>query len=467
MAASAVQNPSVKAESKSAKKKKAKVVSTEVEAPAAAAPEATPSNGHAESNNGDGVYESPYIKELYKNIRAVNKKIANASKVDNIVAENSGKTLDELVAERKINRDQQVQLLKKPALQASLVQLEEQIAQYKKFDAEYKSRSQAEKADFEKNFHERAATTSKEHEEALAAAKIEGKATAVKEQEANLLLLTQFLKLAAIRRLDEDAADTEENKALEGLLAQVYGGNAIAVEAMVNLIHGTEEPISSVGGESLKVTYADIKAAASAQSTDVEIQAAEEVPSVEADSHPVETDPTIANAALTEIDEPTTIALTNGPADSYENQGAPQNSGFGDGAANAAAEANWDNNNDLSTSQEWVEVPRDAAETDTGLTATPAAPSNVQSWADDQPESPAENTTTPAASQNDGFQEIHRNRGGRGGFRGEGRGGRGRGDFRGGRGGGGFRGDGYRGRGRGGPRGGQGQRRGDDSVPSS
>jgi hypothetical protein len=83
--------------------------------------------------------------------------------------------------------------------------------------------------------------------------------------------------------------------------------------------------------------------------------------------------------------------LTNGHNEStYEIQGIPQNSGFGEGAANAAAEANWDNNNDLSTSQEWVEVPRDANETETGVTATPAAPSNVQSWADDQPDSPVE-----------------------------------------------------------------------------
>lgn len=83
--------------------------------------------------------------------------------------------------------------------------------------------------------------------------------------------------------------------------------------------------------------------------------------------------------------------MANGHNDAtYEPQGIPQNSGFGEGAANAAAEANWDNNNDLSTSQEWVEVPRDANETETGLTATLAAPSNVQSWADDQPDSPVE-----------------------------------------------------------------------------
>jgi hypothetical protein len=63
MAASAVQNPSVRSESKSAKKK------AKSETPAASAPEpvadVTTSNG-PESNNGDGSYESPYIKELYK-----------------------------------------------------------------------------------------------------------------------------------------------------------------------------------------------------------------------------------------------------------------------------------------------------------------------------------------------------------------------------------------------------------------
>jgi hypothetical protein len=72
---------------------------------------------------------------------------------------------------------------------------------------------------------------------------------------------------------------------------------------------------------------------------------------------------------------------------SEEASGVPANSTFGEGA-NAAAEANWDTNNDLSASQEWVEVPRDAAETDTGVTATPAANTNTQSWADDQPEAP-------------------------------------------------------------------------------
>lgn len=70
MAASATQNPAVKTESKSAKKKKAKNASGETEASTAStstpAVEVAPSNAATESNNGDGVYESPYVKELQK-----------------------------------------------------------------------------------------------------------------------------------------------------------------------------------------------------------------------------------------------------------------------------------------------------------------------------------------------------------------------------------------------------------------
>ncbi|KAH7354889.1 hypothetical protein BKA65DRAFT_424707 [Rhexocercosporidium sp. MPI-PUGE-AT-0058] len=446
MAAPVAQNPVVKSESKSAKKKKAaKTASTDVESPASVA-EVTPANVAADSANGDGTYESPYIKELYKSIRNVNKKITNASKVDNIVAENPDKSLDDLVSARKINADQKAQLLKKPALLASLAQLEEQIAQYKKFDQEYKAKLQTEKAEFEKIHTER---SSKELEEAVGSAKSQAATAAVKQQQDDLLLLSQFLKLAAIRRGEDEAAELEESKALEGLLAQVYAGDATAVAAMLNLIQGSSDTLSSVTGEPLTVTFADLKTASLAQIAPV----VQETEQVEITEYPVESDPTIANAGLTELDDPTAIELTNGHAEATLNQGVPANSGFGDGAANAAAEANWDNSNDLSTSQEWVEVPRDATETDTGVVATPAAPSNTQSWADDQPESPTQPIATPPA--NDGFQAVERNRdrGGRGNFRG------GRGDGYRGRGRGNFRGDGYRGRGgRGGggaPRGGR------------
>ncbi len=65
MAASSVQNPVVRSESKSAKKKKAKLENTTSNTTAMAATEPAPSTT-GEPVNGDTSYESPYIKELYK-----------------------------------------------------------------------------------------------------------------------------------------------------------------------------------------------------------------------------------------------------------------------------------------------------------------------------------------------------------------------------------------------------------------
>ena len=145
----------------------------------------------------------------------------------------------------------------------------------------------------------------------------------------------------------------------------------------------------------------------------------------------------------------------------------PEASNIDAGAANAAAETNWDVKTSVGTetgADGWTEIPRDPAETDTGNQATPAAISNTQSWAEDVPtETPpayAGAPDTPAANSGDGFHEVHHGRGrGRGDSRGGGRGSRGRGGDRGGeghRGRGGYRGDrggggegGHRGRGRG------------------
>lgn len=158
----------------------------------------------------------------------------------------------------------------------------------------------------------------------------------------------------------------------------------------------------------------------------------------------MESDPTIANAGLTELDAvPTAVLAKSSETEEIPSSGFPQNSGFGDGA-NAAAEDNWNRQNDLSASQdEWVDVryPRDAAETDTGIEGTPAALTNTQSWADEQPDGPH------AQPKADGFSEVQRSRGSQ--HRSGGRGGRGSGGSRGGRG----NGEGGRGRG---PRGGRG-----------
>lgn len=189
------------------------------------------------------------------------------------------------------------------------------------------------------------------------------------------------------------------------------------------------------------------------------------------------TDPTISNAGLTEVDDGSAAPLTNGhhhhpqaaassSSSSSAAGGALGNADVGDSAANAAGESQWDTTatqTDLTASQEWVDVkiPREPSETETGLAATPAAPANTQSWADDHPEASAAAaeaaapSAAPAAAPpaDDGFQSVQgRQRGNReGGGEGGGRGGwRGRGGYRGR---GGFRGEG-RGRGRGGPRGG-------------
>jgi hypothetical protein len=119
-------------------------------------------------------------------------------------------------------------------------------------------------------------------------------------------------------------------------------------------------------------------------------------PAVETADYPVQSDPTIAHAGLTEIETETVTSLANGHDDkaTEPTPGVPQNSGIDEGAANAAADSHWDTS--LSASQEWVDVSlmRETSETDTGLTATLGAPSNTQgwaapntqSWADDQPE---------------------------------------------------------------------------------
>lgn len=191
-------------------------------------------------------------------------------------------------------------------------------------------------------------------------------------------------------------------------------------------------------------------------------------PSPEEPSTPVGTDPTIAHAGLTEIDAETEQPASNGVSSHLDAPTVLNVANVDAGAANAAAESNWQAK--LSTSGEsgpdgWIEVPRDPAETDTGVAATPAAMTSTQSWAEDVPveatPSPDANSSPLAANSGDGFHEVsHRGRG-RTGSQGDYRGGGGRGNrgYRGNRGRDGFRGDrgdrgggegGYRGRGRGG-----------------
>ncbi|KAJ4269622.1 hypothetical protein NW762_001290 [Fusarium torreyae] len=408
MAAQAVQPTS-----KSAKKKAAKALErTESPAPSVASATA--------DKTGDDSFESPYIKEIQKNIRNVNKKITNASKTDSLLNENPGKSLDELVSAKIINNDQKAQILKKPALQAQLAQYEEQLVQYQKVDEQYRTRAASDKAEWERNL-----------EKAKADAVAEAKAESTKSLHDNLLVLSQFLRLAAYRREEAQDPESDESQAIEGVLLAIYSGDENAVQSMLKLVNGSEDQIFSVPGEQLQTSFFKVKSLAQEYKTPYD-----EAQPAEGDAEQakdVATDPTVAHAAATEIEAGDTAA----PAATEQPSNGLANASVADDAANAVAESHWDTtNNELSTSQEWVDVkPAEAVEADAAAPA-PTRVSNTQSWADDHPE------TTAPADPNDGFHQVqrkgprnegggHRGRGrgehrGRGGFRGEGRG-RGRG----------------------------------------
>ncbi|KAI0116259.1 hypothetical protein GGR51DRAFT_500814 [Nemania sp. FL0031] len=434
MPSSAAQNPPAPAESKSAAKKKAKAERTESPAPSASpAPEKPISVTGADPS--DDSFESPYIRDLQKNIRNVNKKISNASKTDPIVEQHQGKTLDELVEAKVINPDQRAQRLKKPQLETQLAQYEEQLAQYKKVDEDYRSRFLADKAALEKTLTEKF-----EKEKADAIAELTEKASADAKQTLHdsLLVLSQFLRLAAARRSEDADAGLDENMALEGVLLNVYSGDEHAVSTMLKLINGSTETTHSVAGDELQTTFGQVKAAATttAAADTTPFSATEAAPetaeAVTESAVTTETDQTVVHAGLTEIDATgSTEPLTNGHTEPATATGVPPNAGVADDAANKAAESEWDANNGVSstiTQEGWVEIARDPAETETGLAATPAAAGNVQSWADDQPENPPEQVATTAEA-NDGFHQVQRRPRGNdreGGWSGRGRG-RGRG----------------------------------------
>jgi hypothetical protein len=191
-------------------------------------------------------------------------------------------------------------------------------------------------------------------------------------------------------------------------------------------------------------------------------------------------DPTIANATMNELDDPTISQMTNSTAKmDIGTASAPAAAGIGADASNAAADAGWDPSKAGSLEDPMAEsyeiIPRDLAETETAPSTTGATAH--RSWADDSGDASWTGADTSASASgltevngtaapvNEGFQEVVHHRGGRGrgGFRGEAghrgggqRGGRGRGGNRGGERGerGGERGSrprggGYRGRGRG------------------
>ncbi|KAI9735194.1 MAG: hypothetical protein M1834_001784 [Cirrosporium novae-zelandiae] len=469
MSASTIANPPTRSDSKSAKKKKAKSTTTPSKALSIAS---TNHAAEAATNGHSDGYENPYLKELHKGIRNVNKKLNATQKVDSIIAENPGKSLDDLVASRKINTDQKTQALKKPALQAQLTQLEEQLAQCQKVDQDYQNILKEQKEALE-------VSHKTELEKAREATLAEVKTEAERILKDDLLTLSKFLRAAAARRhqlaSEEGAVPTEEDKAFEGALLLVYGGNASAVEAMQAVINGAEEKVPATEAEEiLEVTYAQVKqtslayvppyASEEAWAEDVAqaetepVRVAEEIPAAVSAPEAAITDPTIANATLTEINSSADNSMNNTsdiPQTESPATTVPEQSTVAPGTGNEAVETTWsatETPTDAAMTSSWehVEVPRDPAETENGWNATPAASSGAgasQSWAEEVHEA---TTNGDGVNGNDGFHEVH-HRGkprGAGGFQAENRRGRGghRGDFRsrgrgGGRGRGGYRGN--------------------------
>ncbi|KAK6384765.1 uncharacterized protein PV06_08865 [Exophiala oligosperma] len=438
-------------DSKSAKKRKAKVEkpTSESDAPAPSV-DATPSEAQPTTNGVDSHGDSTFVKDLQRNIRNIHKKLAASHKADSVIAENPKVSLDDLVAQKKLNADQKAQILKKPALQAQLSQLEEQLQSFRTFAQDLEDKFAKEKS---------ALVESHEAEVASLKQKVLQEAEDAKSKaiEDGLRVITHFLHTAASKRQSEDA-DSEEGRAFEGALLLVYQGNETSLMTLKSLIYGTEEKVLDVQGEALDYTFAQVKQSALQEAQELvqpNPQEVEAVPLAEASAVEIQVDQTVANAGLTELGDTATVPVAGGDGAEPQIVQVAEQATTGDEAANAVAESSWDPQasqitDTSATNEEWVQVPRDPAETETGVAATPAAMHGSSSWAEEVGAAAA--VEEKANADNDGFEQVRRERG-------RGRGGRGgRGDFR-GRGRGGNRGDGYRG-GRGGQNKGRGGQRG-------
>jgi len=247
MASTAIENPQpmTGGESKSARKKKAKAEAAANGASLAPAVPEAPSKDDSSHADTNGTYEHPHIKELNKQIRNINKRLASLQKTDAVIDANPGVSLNDLVAQRKINADQKASLEKKPQLQTQLQQLEEQIQVFRSVNDDYQSQMQKQK-------EELVTQHQKELEKVKDQAKIEAMSTSSVELRKKLLIFSQFLRAAAAKRNEEETG-TDENVAFEGALLLVYGGDHKAVETAVSIIEGSDEQVPSIEGMLLPV----------------------------------------------------------------------------------------------------------------------------------------------------------------------------------------------------------------------
>lgn len=77
------------------------------------------------------------------------------------------------------------------------------------------------------------------------AAKAEAATKAKDDAKERLLILSKFLRAAAAKRQGGDETSAE-NRAFEGALLLVYGGEADAVEAMEKLVSGVDEKVPTI-----------------------------------------------------------------------------------------------------------------------------------------------------------------------------------------------------------------------------
>ncbi|WEW61800.1 hypothetical protein PRK78_007296 [Emydomyces testavorans] len=449
MSAAAVSN-APQADAKSSKKKRGKTDTPT----ASSTPPPQESAPVADATINGASYEFPFVKDLQKSLRNATKKLNATAKVDAIIAENPGLSLDELVVAKKINQDQKAQILKKPLLQENIASIEEQLSQFKKYGVHYEDRLTKQKEELVKAHKEELDT----YKQNIVAETLQAAETDFKER---LLVLSKFLRAAAAMRRSGDETSSD-SRAFEGSLFQVYGGTEEAVKAMTKLIEGADENVPSVEGEPLEVTYTRVKQASldyvpPAETTWSEEAQAESVPANE--TMPT-TDLTLANAGMTELRDQSLMAqattangFTSAPSQPAET--VPPQTVVTNGAANPVAQMVWDSQSSMTASQiadEWVniEAPENNPETPASVQNVPQpAFESSNSWAEDVPVT--QPATTEGTQHGDGFERVihhtrqnsgrgrgFRNRGPRGdGHRGRGRG-RGRGDFRGGRGRGSF-----------------------------
>ncbi|KAI5358113.1 hypothetical protein Slin14017_G114740 [Septoria linicola] len=460
-------------ESKSARKKKAKAeaaANNGTSPDTTAVPKTSSPDASVAANDSN---EDPVLVELQKKVRNTNKKLQGMAKVDAILEANPGVSLDDLVAQRKINQDQKAQAQKKPELLTQRDAYERQIEEHNAREAKLQARLARQHAEL----------TAK-HEQEVSKLRGELSATGAANAEAELrkklLTFSQFLRAAAAKRATEGEEDSEESRAFEGALLLVYGGDEKAVDAAVSLIEGSQEKVPSIEGIPTEISFAQVQQAAVKHAPfQVEEEWLDGVEKANAGESvaPAGSDPTITHAGLTELEAPNGAVAETLP----EATTAQGTSGEGGNIAgerwntDAAGTSAGAEKSGLEDSYEIV--PRPNEEVDVPA-AAPARAQQGTSWAEESHEAatgnkageswankapgetngswgaePLASATTPGDGPvDDGFSEVASRRGGRGNGRefGRGRGGRG-GNYRG-------RGDGEgRGRGRGGFRGNRGE----------